>query len=167
MTSEKVNVGKYVSLSYTIVDDTGEVVEQHDLPIGFVYGSETELIGGMDQAVFGKSAGDEVEVELSPDQAFGDHDPDLTFTDDIDNVPPEFRRLGAEVQMQSESGETKSFYVTKIEDGKLTVDGNHPLAGKTLTVQVKILEVRDAKPGEDKVSGIHATQTPAGSSSIN
>ena len=50
----------------------------------------------------------------------------------------------AEVQMQNESGEAKTFYVTKIEDQKLTVDGNHPLAGKALKVQVKILEVRDA-----------------------
>lgn len=167
MASEKVNAGKYVSLTYTIVDGKGEVVEQHDMPIGFVYGSETELIGGMDKAVFGKSVGDKVEVELPPDQAFGDYDSSLTFTDDIANVPPEFRRLGAEVQMQSESGETKSFYVSNMEDGKLTVDGNHPLAGKTLTVQVQIHEVRDAKPGEDKVSGIHATQTFAGSTYIN
>ena len=46
--------------------------------------------------------------------------------------------------MQNETGEVKSFFVTKIEDGKLTVDGNHPLAGKELVVRVKILEVRDA-----------------------
>ena len=167
MVSEKVSVGKYVALSYTIVDDAGETVEQHDLPIGFVYGSETALIGGMDKAVLGKSAGDEVEMELPPEEAFGERNPGLTFTDDIHNVPPQFRQLGAEVQMQSESGETKSFYVTRIEDGKLTVDGNHPLAGKSLTVKVKILEVRDAHPGEEKISGIHATQTPAGPSSLN
>jgi FKBP-type peptidyl-prolyl cis-trans isomerase SlyD len=53
--------------------------------------------------------------------------------------------------MQNEAGELKSFYVTKIEDGKLTVDGNHPLSGKTLVVKVKILEVRDATK-EDAMS---------------
>jgi FKBP-type peptidyl-prolyl cis-trans isomerase SlyD len=46
--------------------------------------------------------------------------------------------------MQNETGEAKLFYVTNIENGKLTVDGNHPLAGKTLHVTVQILEVRDA-----------------------
>jgi FKBP-type peptidyl-prolyl cis-trans isomerase SlyD len=46
--------------------------------------------------------------------------------------------------MQNDDGEVKSFFVTKIEKGKLTVDGNHPMAGKTLRVNVKILEVRDA-----------------------
>lgn len=164
--NEIVKNGKYVSLSYTIVDNEGTVVEQHDLPIGFVYGSDTELIGGMDKAIKGKSAGDTVEVSLSPDETFGDHDPDLTFTDDLENVPPQFRKLGAEVQMQSASGETKSFYVTKIEDGKLTVDGNHPLAGKSLTIKVNILEVRDAQAGEEKTSGIHGVQMQ-GPTSIN
>jgi len=166
MAKEIVRPGKYVSLTYTIVDEEGNVVEQHDLPVGFVYGSDTELIGGMDRAVAGKAAGESVEVVLRPGEAFGDYDPSLTFTDDIDNVPPEFRRLGAEVQMQSEGGEARTFYVTRIEEGRLTVDGNHPLAGKTLTIKVKIQEVRDARPGEEKTSGIHAMQME-GPSSIN
>lgn len=166
MNKEIIGNGKYVSLTYTILDDAGNVVEQHDLPLGFVYGSDTELIGGMDTAIKGKAAGDSVEVSIPPEDAFGAHDPSMTFTDDIENVPPEYRRLGAEVQMQNEGGEAKTFYVTSIEDGKLTVDGNHPLAGKTLTVKIEILEVRDAKSGEDKVSGIHAVNMQ-GPSSIN
>ena len=60
----------------------------------------------------------------------------------------------------------RSFYVTRILDGKVTVDGNHPLAGKALTVKVKLTEVRDAREGEDKVSGIHAIQMQ-GPTSIN
>ena len=160
MSEEIVKTGKYVALTYAILDDQGKVVEQHDVPLGFVYGSDTELIGGMDKAVRGKRAGDEVEVKLSPEDAYGERDPSLTFTDDLENVPPQFRRIGAEVQMQSETGEVKSFYVIDICDDKLTVDGNHPLAGKALTVKVRIAEVRDARPGEDKVSGIHAVQAP-------
>jgi FKBP-type peptidyl-prolyl cis-trans isomerase SlyD len=83
-------------------------------------------------------------MTVSPEDGFGEYNPDLTFTDDIDNVPHEFRQLGAEVQMQNDAGEVKSFYVTKIENGRLTVDGNHPMAGKSLKVRVKIVEVRDA-----------------------
>lgn len=166
MSKETVQPGKYVSISYTIRDQEGNVVEQHDLPIGFVYGSDTELIGGMDKAIAGKKAGDEVEVSLAAQDTFGEHDPELTFSDDLDNVPPQFRHIGAEVQMQNEAGETKTFFISKIEDGKVTIDGNHPLAGKALTVQVKVLEVRDAQPGEDRTSGIHSVQAP-GSTSIN
>lgn len=160
MSEQIIKPGKYVALTYTIVDDQHNVVEQHDMPIGFVYGSDTELIGGMDKAVLGKRAGDKVEVHVTPAQGFGEHDPELTFTDSIDNVPPQFRQVGAEVQMQNDQGESKSFYVTRIENGEVTVDGNHPLAGKHLTVRVSITEVRDSKPGEEQVSGIHAVQMP-------
>ena len=166
MAKKIISNGKYVSLTYTILDDQNNVVEQHDLPIGFVYGSDTELIGGMDKALEGKAAGDSVEVSIPPDDAFGPYNPSMTYTDDLENVPPEYRRLGAEVQMQNEGGEAKTFYVSRIEDGKLTVDGNHPLAGKTLQVKIKILEVRDAKAGEEKVSGIHAVNMQ-GPTSIN
>ena len=144
MSKETIKPGKFVSLTYTIQDTDGNVLEQSDLPVSYIHGGETELIGGMDQAVAGKAQGEEVTMTIPPENGFGDYDPDLTFTDDIENVPPEFRQLGAEVQMQNDAGDVKSFYVTKIEDGKLTVDGNHPLAGKSLQVKVKILEVRDA-----------------------
>jgi FKBP-type peptidyl-prolyl cis-trans isomerase SlyD len=144
MTTESIKNGKFVSLTYTISDTDGNVLEQSDLPVNYIHGGETELIGGMDKAVAGKGVGDEVTIRVSPEDGFGDHDPSLTFTDDIANVPPQFRQLGTEVQMQNEVGEVKSFFVTKIENGKLTVDGNHPLAGKELVVKVKILEVRDA-----------------------
>jgi FKBP-type peptidyl-prolyl cis-trans isomerase SlyD len=50
--------------------------------------------------------------------------------------------------------------VTKIESGKLTVDGNHPLAGKTLKLTVKILDVRDATAEDARTSGIHSTNGP-------
>ncbi len=159
MSKEVIKYGKFVSLTYTIVDETGNLMEQNDIPQSYIHGGETELIGGMDKAVAGKSVGDEVEMTISPDDGFGPHDPDLTFTDDLANVPPEFRHIGAEVQMGNDQGEAKTFYVTKIEDGKLTVDGNHPMAGKNLIVKVKILTIRDATP-EDMAP-------PSGSCSIN
>ena len=144
MAREVIKPGKFVSLTYTISDLDGNLLEQNDIPVNYVHGGETELIGGMDRAVVGRGPGDLVEMTVPPEDGFGPHDPSLTFTDELANVPPQFRHIGAEVQMQNESGEAKTFYVTKIEEQKLTVDGNHPLAGKALKVQVKILEVRDA-----------------------
>jgi FKBP-type peptidyl-prolyl cis-trans isomerase SlyD len=148
MSDQVVTDGKYVSLTYSICDDHGNVLEQTDLPVGYVHGGQQELIGGMDRAVVGKRAGDTVELTLSPNEGFGPHDPDLAFTDRIENVPPQFRRVGAEVQMENESGDVKTFYVSRIEGGRLTVDGNHPLAGKSLLVKVRIQEVRDPTPDE-------------------
>lgn len=157
---EKIKPGKYISLTYVINDETGTVVEQNDIPVGYVYGGDTELLGGVDTALEGRQAGDEVTSEIPPENGFGEPDPDLMFTDDIDNVPPQFHQIGAEVQMLNDKNETKTFYVTKIEDGKLTVDGNHPLAGKTLTLRVKILDVRDATEDDIRTSGIHSTNSP-------
>lgn len=143
MSDQVIRDGKLVSLTYSIADAQGNVIEQTDLPVSYIHGGRNELIGGMDQAVAGKRAGDTAELVLSPQDGFGPRDPDLTFTDDIDNVPPQFRFLGAEVPMQSESGEVRTFYVTRIENDRLTVDGNHPLAGRPLRVMVRIREVRD------------------------
>ncbi|MCG8067037.1 MAG: FKBP-type peptidyl-prolyl cis-trans isomerase [Candidatus Thiodiazotropha taylori] len=144
MSQETVKPGKFVSLSYMIQDMDGNVLEQSDLPVGYIHGGETELIGGMDQAALGKAQGEEVTMTIPAENGFGEYNPDLVITDNIENVPVELRQLGAEVQMQNEAGEVRSFYVTKIEGDRLTVDGNHPLAGKTLQVKLKILQVRDA-----------------------
>lgn len=142
--SDTIRSGKLVSLTYSIRDEGGNILEQSDLPVAYIQGGNSELIGGLDRAVEGKRAGDEAGLELSPDESgFGPHDPALTFTDDIDNVPPQFRHLGAEVTMQNEFGDSRAFYVTKIENGRLTVDGNHPLAGKRLFVHIRIREVRE------------------------
>jgi len=142
MPKETIQPGKFVSLTYTISDSDENLLEQNDIPVNYIHGGERELIGGLDRAVLGKIAGDLVEMAVSPEDGFGQMDPSLTFTDDLENVPPQFHQVGAEVEMQNASGEVKTFFVTKIEDGKLTVDGNHPLAGKNLKIRVKILEVR-------------------------
>jgi FKBP-type peptidyl-prolyl cis-trans isomerase SlyD len=147
--SEPVANGKLVSLTYSIRDRGGQVLEQSNLPITYIQGGHNELIGGLDEALEGKRPGDEVDLELSPAQSgFGDYDPSLTFTEDIDNVPPQFHELGAEVPMQSDAGDVRTFYVTRIENGRLTVDGNHPLAGKHLRVHVRIRDVREPTPAE-------------------
>jgi FKBP-type peptidyl-prolyl cis-trans isomerase SlyD len=150
MSDQSIRPGKYVALTYSIADDAGNILEQTDLAVGYIHGGNTELIGGMDEAVTGKRAGNRVELALGPEQGFGAYDPRLTFTDDIEHVPPEFRFVGAEVPMQSESGELKTFYVTRIGEGTLTIDGNHPLAGKSLKVHVRIQEVRD--PTSDEIA---------------
>lgn len=143
MTDQSVIPGKFVSVTYSMRDLDGNILEQSDLPVSYIHGGRTELIGGMDKALAGKRVGDEVEMTIPAAAGFGTHDPNLTFTDDLANVPPEFHRIGAEVQMQNEAGEVKTFYVTNIANGRLTVDGNHPLAGKPLQVRMTVREVRD------------------------
>jgi FKBP-type peptidyl-prolyl cis-trans isomerase SlyD len=139
---------KAVYLTYSIVTQEGEVFEQSDLPIGYVHGADSGLFEQVEEALEGAKVGDRVEVTLAPEDGFGLHNPKLTFTDDIDNVPPEYRRIGAEVEFQNEAGESMQFRVTRIENGRLTIDANHPLAGKTITFVVNVAAIRDASPEE-------------------
>ena len=144
---------KVVAITYSIIDSTGVILEQSDIPVYYVHGGPNDMFPDVEDALDGCELGESVEVVLPPEKAFGFHDPNLTFTDDIDNVPPQFRQVGAEVQMQNDSGETRSFVVSKIEDNKLTVDGNHPFAGKTLTYAVTVADIRDATE-EEKQKGV-------------
>lgn len=153
MSAPTVTKHKVVAITYSILDQTGVVLEQSDIPLYYVHGGPNDMFPDVEEALDGCELGASVEVVMPPEKAFGPHDPSLTFTDDVDNVPPQFRRLGAEVQMQNERGETRSFFVSRIEDGKLTVDGNHPFAGKTLTYAVTVADIRDATD-EEKQQGI-------------
>lgn len=147
--AQQISRNKAVQFTYSISDSDGNVIEQVDLPVNYVHGaSHMGLIERVERALEGRQAGDTVVVEVPPAEGFGEVDPELNFTDDIENVPPQFRQLGARVEMANDAGETKTFIVTKIEDGKLTVDGNHPLAGQTAKFTVKILDVRDATAEE-------------------
>ncbi|HHO68820.1 MAG TPA: peptidylprolyl isomerase [Gammaproteobacteria bacterium] len=148
---------KVVSISYSILDENGTVLEQSDIPVAYVHGGPNQMFPEVEAALEGKAVGERVEVTLSPEQAFGPSDPSLTFTDDIDNVPPQFRHVGAQVEMQNEAGDVRTFVVSKIEDGRLTVDGNHPFAGKTLTFSVTVNDIRDAT-AEEKIQGV--SQSP-------
>ncbi len=139
---------KAVYITYSILDQQGQVVEQSDVPIGYVQGADSGLFEQVEAALEGAKIGDQLEVILPPAHGFGPHDPDLTFTDDIENVPPEYRYVGAEVEFQNEQGEGKMFRVSKIENGKLTVDANHPFAGQTVKFVVTVNAVRDATPDE-------------------
>ena len=148
MSDSIVAKNKAIYITYSILDSQGQVVEQSDIPIGYVHGADSGLFEQVEAALEGAKAGDKLEVVLPPEQGFGAHDPALTFTDDIDNVPPEYRYIGAEVEFENEQGEAMKFLVTKIENGKLTVDANHPFAGQTVKFAVTVVAVRDATPDE-------------------
>ncbi|OJW58721.1 MAG: peptidylprolyl isomerase [Thiobacillus sp. 65-1059] len=139
---------KLVYITYSILDARGMVVEQHDIPVGFVHGANSGILPAIESAVAGRKVGDRVEITLAPEEGYGLRDESLVFVEELDNVPPQFRRVGAEVLFENESGETKAFYVTSIEDGKLRLDGNPSLAGQSVTCLVNVMDIRDATPEE-------------------
>ncbi len=148
MTEDTVRRNKVVSITYTIHDDQGTLMERVDLPVSYIHGRQRELFPQIERELDGKTVGDNVRVELSPEDGFGPHNASLTFTDDIANVPEELRYVGAELEAQNASGEVLKFVVTDIRDNKLTVDANHPLAGKNVIFDVTVAEIRDATDEE-------------------
>lgn len=139
---------KMVFITYSIVDARGDIVEQVDMPAGYVHGANSGILPGIEAALTGKRAGDRVEVQLACEDAYGPHDASLVLMEALDNVPPPFREVGAEAMFQNESGETRTFRVTRVDNGQVTLDGNHPLAGEAVTCHVSVVDVRDATPEE-------------------
>jgi len=150
---------KAATITYVIKDEGGATIEQNNVPVGYVHGVGSDLLPVLEEALDGHKVGDIVNVTIHPEDAFGDYDPDLTFTDRTENVPEEYRHVGAQVQFENEQGETKTFIVTNIDDSEVILDGNHPLAGETIQFEVTIHEIRDAS--EDEIANRTPEQTSA------
>jgi FKBP-type peptidyl-prolyl cis-trans isomerase SlyD len=156
MNDDVVAKNKVVYIRYSVLDDSGLVRGQQDMPIGYVHGAGSGLFPEIEQGLDGHKVGDRVEVVLGPD-AFGARDPELVIEEDIDNVPPQIRHVGAEAELQNDSGHVLTFRVTSIADGKITLDGNHVLAGRPAKCVAEIVSLREATPDEIE-SGFPAEQ---------
>jgi len=150
--SEPIRDGKFVELTYKVTDKkSGHVLTRVEFPLGYVHGHNEILAPSIHMGLAGKSAGDVIEVPIDGNQIFGPRDESLVFTDDIENVPEEYRQVGTSILMENDNGQTRSFLVTQMDDERLTVDGNNPLCGRQVVFTLEILTVRDATDEETKV----------------
>lgn len=156
MSSCCVGKSKVVSITYRIIDESGNVAEQSDIPVEYIHGIPNAMFKKVEQALSGKTIGETVEVTLESEEAFGPHQPELAFSDAIENVPPEYRFIGARPTFENENGEMRELVVTKIEDGKLTLDANHPFAGQAITFIVTVEAIREAT-GEELANKLPAS----------
>ena len=151
---EVIRDGKFVELTYKVTDrKTGHVLTTVEFPLGYVHGHNEILAPSVHRELEGKSAGDTIQVPIDGNQIFGPRDESLVFSDDIDNVPEEYRQVGTSILMENDRGQTRSFLVTHMDDERLTVDGNNPLCGREVVFTLEILTVRDATDAETRVGG--------------
>jgi FKBP-type peptidyl-prolyl cis-trans isomerase SlyD len=149
--SETIRDGKFVELTYKVSDrKTGHVLTTVEFPLGYVHGHNEILAPSVHRELEGRSAGDVIEVPIDGNQIFGPRDESLVFTDRIENVPEEYRKIGTSILMENDRGQTRSFLVTRIDDDTLTVDGNNPLCGRQIVFTLEILTVRDATDAETR-----------------
>jgi len=152
--SELIRDGKFVELTYKVTDrKSGHVLTSVEFPLGYVHGHNEVLAPSVHMQLEGKSAGDVIEVTIDGNQIFGPRDESLVFSDQIENVPEEYRQVGTSILMENDKGQTRSFLVTQMDDERLTVDGNNPLCGREVVFILEILTVRDATDAETKAGG--------------
>ncbi|MFQ3250839.1 FKBP-type peptidyl-prolyl cis-trans isomerase [Glaciecola sp.] len=145
-----------VTLHYTVSTTDGDLIDSsHEAPpMSFLQGSHF-MIEGIEDALFGKVKGDKFEVTVDPDKAYGDRHDDL-----VQEVPAAmFEDMDVEVGMSfratTDDGEQSVIIIDKT-DTTVTVDGNHPLAGMSLSFDIEVVDVREATAEEIEHGHVHA-----------
>jgi len=152
--SDIIQNGKFVELTYKVTDKkSGHVLTAVEFPLGYIHGHNEILAPFVHKELEGRAAGDIIAVPIDGNQIFGARDESLVFTDRIENVPEEYRRVGTSILMENDKGQTRSFIVTRIDDETLTVDGNNPLCGRLVVFTLEIMTVREATDQEMKAGG--------------
>jgi len=154
----KVSKDKVVLMHYTLKNDTGDVIDSSKGgdPLPFLQG-HGNIIPGLESALEGSKVGDKLDVSIKPKDAYGER-----MKDAIQEIPSSALKgvdevkVGMQLQSQDQDGNTFLVNVTKIEDDKITVDANHPLAGQTLHFSVSIESVRKAEAEELSHGHVHA-----------
>jgi FKBP-type peptidyl-prolyl cis-trans isomerase SlyD len=135
--------GSTVSLEYTLKNEGGEVLDTNKggNPLVFVHGQQ-QIIPGLERELVGMRPGEEKKVVVKPADGYGEAVPGAQQEVPKDAIPKEGLKVGSTLTARSGSGETRPVVVKEIKDKTVVLDFNHPLAGKTLYFDVKVLGVK-------------------------
>jgi len=147
---------KVVTIDYTLTGEQGQVLDTSDgrEPLSYLHGAGN-IIPGLENALEGKAAGDQLTVSVPPDQGYGQRDERMVQTvprgafAGVPNVAP-----GMQFQANTNGG-PRIITVRDVRDDQVTIDANHPLAGATLNFDVNVKQVRDATPEELAHGHVH------------
>jgi FKBP-type peptidyl-prolyl cis-trans isomerase SlyD len=146
-----------VSLRYELFDAEGESLEQVAEPISYLHGGYDGIFPLVEEALHGKDVGDTCSVTLTPEDAFGEYEHELVEVEARSAFPKDLA-VGMQFEGAPEDSDDEDFIlytVVSIDDDEVTVDGNHPLAGKTLTFNCTVTGVRAATAEELAHGHIH------------
>ena len=153
----QIAANKAVSIEYTLTNEAGEVIDSSvgGAPLAYLHGA-ANIIAGLEKALEGKQAGDELNVTVEPEEAYGEFRPELVAVlprnmfEGVDEL-----EVGMQFHASAPDGGMQIVTIRALEGDEVTVDGNHPLAGQALTFQVKVIHVRDATADEIAHGHIH------------
>lgn len=150
----KIDQDSVVTLRLTVSESTGKVLENGKTPVAYLHGGYDNLLPKIEEALQGQEPGFKAAMTLAPEDAFGVRDESLLRTISKKDFPPGVK-VGGAMQGVNDQGEETIYTVLKIKGDQVMLDGNHPLAGKTLKVGVHVLEVRPATPEEIAHRHVH------------
>lgn len=146
-----------VSLRYELFDSDGELLERVEDPVSYLHGGYDGIFPLVEEALHGRKAGEECMVTLQPDDAFGEYDHGLVEVEPRSSFPKDVQ-IGMQFEGAPEASDEEDFVlytVVDLTDDEVTVDGNHPLAGKTLSFVCTVTNVRPATAEELEHGHVH------------
>ncbi len=140
----KARTGDTVKVDYTGKLSDGTVFDTSigKQPLEFTLGSN-QVIVGFEQAVIGMKVGDFKTVTIPATEAYGQHLDNLVFVVDRSQLPQGTEpKVGLQLQATNSNGTTSIYTITEVNETTVKVDGNHSLAGKDLTFEIKLVEIK-------------------------
>ena len=137
-----VSEGRQVSIEYTLKLEDQTVVDSNvgAAPLTYVHGSH-QIIPGLEKSLTGMKAGDKKEVTVKPEDGYGPLDTKALLEVTKEQIPADSIKIGSALQGRDNDGNVFSARVTDIKDKTVVLDFNHPLAGKTLFFEVRVLNI--------------------------
>lgn len=148
---------KAVSIEYTLTNDAGEVIDSSagGAPLVYLQGAGN-IIPGLEKALEGKQVGDDLDVAIEPEEAYGEYAAELVSTlsrsmfEGVDEL-----EVGMQFHASAPDGQMQIVTIRDLDGDDVTVDGNHPLAGQRLHFKVKVVDIRDASQEEIAHGHVH------------
>ncbi|MEP6609305.1 MAG: peptidylprolyl isomerase [Burkholderiaceae bacterium] len=145
-TRMKIDNGTLVSIDVSLHDAQGNLLEKSDKPLTYLHG-HGDIFSRLEEELHGKAVGDQLALQLEPEESFGDYDPELVTLVSVDELGD-----GVTVDMKidgSSIGAAPGVYtITDIAEGMAVLDANHPLAGLALRFTIEVVDVRAATAEE-------------------
>jgi FKBP-type peptidyl-prolyl cis-trans isomerase SlyD len=142
-TEAQIREGSQVALEYTLSDEAGTVIESNKgkQPMSYIHG-KSQIIPGLEKELSGMKVGEEKKIQIKPEDGYGPVNPDAFQEVPKDKLPPEALKVGTMLMAQGSQGKGIPVRVHEIKDTTVIMDFNHPMAGKTLSFDVKISEIK-------------------------
>ena len=150
----KIDKDTAVTLRFTLAEINGKLIEDGKTPIAYLHGGYDNLLPKIEEALQGQEVGFKATLDLLPEDAFGIRDESLLRTISKKDFPPGIK-VGASMQGYTDAGDEQIYTVLKIKGQDVMLDGNHPLAGKSLRVGLHVLDVRAATAEEITHGHVH------------